>query len=303
MTLHEKSERIKQAAYLLGFDACGIAEAKHVGESEIHLRNWLDNGNHAEMGYMANHFEKRCDPTLLVDNTRSVIVVALNYYPEIQQPLHLPQVAYYAYGEDYHDVIKEKLTKLFDIINSEITPIKGRTFVDSAPVLERYWAQQAGIGWVGKNNLIIIPNKGSFFLLAELLVDVELEYDLPMESRCGSCHSCIDACPTNALKPYLLDSNKCLSYLTIEKRTEFSEKEPEHLHNRLFGCDICQTVCPWNRKSQPNRTLEFTPSQAVLTYTKEQWNELDEDNFRSMLRKSPIKRTKFSGIKRNLNRL
>jgi len=303
VTLYEKSERIKQAAYRLGFDACGIAEAKHVGESETHLRNWLDNGNHAEMGYMANHFEKRCDPTLLVENTRSVIVVALNYYPEIKQPLHLPQVAYYAYGEDYHDVIKEKLTKLFDIINSEIIPINGRTFVDSAPVLERYWAQQAGIGWVGKNNLIIIPNKGSFYLLAELLVDVELAYDSPMKSRCGNCHSCIDACPTNALEPYLLDSHKCLSYLTIEKRTEFSDKEPEHLHNRLFGCDICQTVCPWNRKSQPHQTPEFIPNPAILTYTKEQWEDLDEDSFRSMLWKSPIKRTKFSGIERNLRRI
>ena len=303
MTLSEKSEQIKQAAYRLGFDACGIAEAKHVGESEKYLRNWLNNSNHGEMGYMANHFEKRCDPTLLVENTRSIIVVALNYYPEMKQPEHLPQVAYYAYGEDYHDVIKNKLNKLFNFINKEITPITGRTFVDSAPVLERYWAHQAGIGWIGKNNLIIIPNKGSFFLLAELLVDAELVYDIPMESRCGNCNRCIDFCPTKALTPYLLDSNKCLSYLTIEKRTEFTEQEPTHLHNRLFGCDICQTVCPWNRKSKPHATPAFTPNKAILSYTKEQWAELDEDSFRSILQNSPIKRTKFSGIQRNLRRI
>lgn len=303
MTLSKKSAKIKQIARRLGFDTCGIAEAAHVGEAETHLKNWLDNGNHAEMGYMANHFEKRCDPTLLVENSQSVITLALNYYPKEKQAEHLPQIAYYAYGQDYHDVIREKLNLLLQLINEEIAPTTGRGFVDSAPVLERHWAQQAGIGWIGKNNLLIIPRLGSFFLLSELIIDLELEYDQPMENRCGACHRCMDACPTNALQPHLLDARKCLSYLTIEKRGAFTADEPNHLHNRLFGCDICQTVCPWNNFAKPSHVTEFAPTADILTYSKEQWSEMDEESFGTILRHSPIKRTKFAGIQRNLGRV
>lgn len=304
VTLAQKTAKIKQAAYALGFDACGIAKADYVGEiTENRVKKWLESNHHAEMSYMANHFEKRCNPTLLVENARSVIVLSMNYFPETKQDTDLPQIAYYAYGNDYHDVIREKLQQLFTYIHTEITPITGRCFVDSAPVLERYWAQQAGLGWIGKNNLLIIPGKGSYFFLSELIIDLDLEYDQPMESRCGECSRCITACPTDALLPFKLDARKCLSYLTIEKKGEFTDQDPQDFHNRLFGCDLCQTICPWNRFATPTHVAEFAPTTDILTYAKEQWREMDETTFHTTLRHSPIKRTKFAGIQRNLGRL
>ena len=304
ITLTQKTAKIKQAAYALGFDTCGIAKADYVGEiTENRFQEWLESNHHAEMSYMANHFEKRCNPTLLVENARSVIVLSMNYFPETKQDTDLPQIAYYAYGNDYHDVIREKLQQLFTYIHTEITPITGRCFVDTAPVLERYWAQQAGLGWIGKNNLLIIPGKGSYFFLSELIIDLGLEYDQPMESRCGECSRCITACPTDALLPYKLDARKCLSYLTIEKKGEFTDQEAEDLHNRLFGCDLCQTICPWNRFAKLNTTPEFAPNETILKLSKDDWANLDENSFRSLLHDSPIKRAKFSGIKRNLDRI
>lgn len=303
LSLSEKSALIKQEALRLGFDCCGIAPAGDVGEDRERVSQWLAEGNHAEMGYMANHFEKRCDPTLLVEGAKSVIVFAHNYFPPEKQEAHLPQISYYAYGKDYHEVIKQKLFALMEFIHCEIEPVEGRAFVDSAPVLERYWAKRAGLGWIGKNNLLIIPGKGSFFFLSELILNIELAYDEPYtESHCGQCTRCANACPTGALSKHKLEARKCLSYLTIEKKGEFSPKI-ETLHNCLYGCDICQQVCPWNRFAQPHQTPEFLPTSDFLQYDLAKWQSLTEEDFRQHFRHSPIKRTGFVGIQRNANRI
>ncbi len=303
LSLTEKSALIKQEVQRLGFDTCGIAQAGHTGDAEHYLAQWLTDNHHAEMGYMANHFDKRCNPTLLVENAKTVIVFALNYYPQQIQPGHLPQIAYYAYGRDYHDIIKQKLFALMEFINQQIEPAQGRAFVDSAPVLERYWAQQAGLGWIGKNNMLIIPGKGSFFLLAELILDIELAYDTPfISSKCGNCHRCINACPTGALQPHNLDARHCLSYLTIEKKGDYPDSAPQ-LHNRLFGCDLCQKACPWNRFSTPHHTIELLPTNDFLQLDISNWESLSENEFRERFRLSPIKRTGFNGIRRNLTRI
>ncbi|MFR9165798.1 MAG: tRNA epoxyqueuosine(34) reductase QueG [Dysgonomonas sp.] len=295
------SRLIKQFAVQVGFDVCGITKAEDVGNEKDVLRLWLDRGYNAEMGYMANYFDKRCDPTLLVEGAKSIICVALNYYPEVKQNLENPQFAYYAYGKDYHDVIKEKLRKLFNYLLSLVPNLSGRFFCDTAPVLERHWATKSGIGFIGKNGMLIIPHKGSYFLLGELIVDVELEYDRPMKQLCGNCTKCIDACPTNALeKPYLLNSNKCISYQTIENKGEISFDVKSNLNNKVFGCDICQQVCPWNRFAKPTSVGEFIPKQDLLDITGEKLLNMTPDGFNVLFKGSAVKRAKYCGLKRNM---
>jgi epoxyqueuosine reductase len=303
MTITEKTELIKQQAHLLGFDACGISSAEELTPDKHFLQKWLDQGLHASMKYMENHFEKRTNPAILVEGAKSVISVVLNYFPENQQAdSEAPVLSKYAYGADYHFVMKEKLRELFDFINTDITSCEGRVFVDSAPVLDRAWAAKSGVGWIGKNTNLIVPNVGSFVFIGEIILDMELAYDSPIEDRCGSCTKCISACPTNALlMPYLLDSNRCISFLTIENREEIPEKFSGKLQNRVYGCDICQDVCPWNKKAKAHNVNEFKPSKKLLELTREEWQKLDEETYREVFRKSAVKRAKYSGLRRNLD--
>lgn len=294
------SEEIKEEALRLGFDACGICRAVDSGEEDRYMR-WLDGNRQATMSYMERNIEKRLDPRLLVDGAKSIVSVALNYYPHKKQPSHAPQFAYYAYGKDYHDVVKGKLKQLFEFIRLRHPNVTGRYFSDSAPVLERFWAAQAGIGFIGKNTLLIIPGKGSFFFLGELIIDHELDYDSPISENCGSCMRCIDACPTDAIEmPFLVNANKCISYQTIENRGEISPEIAPRLKNYVFGCDICQKVCPWNRLSNPHGTPEFMPSEDFLSIDLIKLREMSEEEYQLLFRGSAVKRTKFAGLKRNV---
>ena len=294
------SEEIKNEALRLGFDACGISPADNSGEEKRYMK-WIEDNWHADMYYMARNIDKRVDPRLLVEGAKSIISVALNYYPHKKQSSHAPQFAYYAYGKDYHDVVRGKLKKLFEFISARQPELTGRCFSDSAPVLERFWAAQAGIGFVGKNSLLIIPGKGSFFFLGELIIDIELEYDRPITENCGSCTRCIDGCPTSAIEePYKVNANKCISYQTIENRGEISSYVAPRLKNYVFGCDICQKVCPWNRVSTPHNTLEFMPNDSFMNLDLKKMIEMDEEEYREVFRGSAVKRTKFSGLKRNV---
>ncbi|MDD4777785.1 MAG: tRNA epoxyqueuosine(34) reductase QueG [Fermentimonas sp.] len=294
------SEEIKKEALRLGFYACGICRATDSGEEERYMR-WLAGNHQATMSYMERNVDKRIDPRLLVGGAKSIISVALNYYPHQKQPAHAPQFAYYAYGKDYHDVIKGKLKQLFEFIKERHQNVTGRYFSDSAPVLERFWAAQAGIGFMGKNTLLIIPGKGSFFFLGELIVDLELNYDSPISENCGSCTRCIDACPTKAIEsPFLVNANKCISFQTIENRGEISPEIAPKLKNYVFGCDICQKVCPWNRVSTPHDTPEFMPSDDFMSIDLIKLTEMNEEEYQKLFRGSAVKRTKFSGLKRNV---
>ena len=294
------SEEIKKEALRLGFDACGITPADNSGEEERYMK-WIEDNWHADMHYMARNIDKRIDPRLLVEGAKSIISVALNYYPHKKQASHAPQFAYYAYGKDYHDVIRGKLKKLFEFVSARQPELTGRYFSDSAPVLERFWAAQAGIGFVGKNSLLIIPGKGSFFFLGELIIDIELEYDSPITENCGSCTRCLDGCPTSAIEePYKVNANKCISYQTIENRGEISSYVSPRLKNYVFGCDICQKVCPWNRVSTPHNTLEFMPNDSFMNLDLKKMLEMDEEEYREVFRGSAVKRTKFAGLKRNV---
>ncbi|MDU1890643.1 MAG: tRNA epoxyqueuosine(34) reductase QueG [Dysgonomonas sp.] len=299
------SQQIKEYAYSLGFDACGICKAEPIEEVEQqHVKNWIDKAYFAGMDYMTRNIDKRCDPTLLVENARSIICVALNYYPKEKQPEDHPQFAYYAYGKDYHDVVKDKLRKLFDYIKETDQDIEGGCFVDTAPVLERYWAAKAGLGFIGKNSLLIQPKKGSYFFLGELIVDKELDYDVPINLSCGNCRRCIDACPTGAIvSPSVIDANKCISYQTIENKGKIDERIKPLLNNCIYGCDICQQVCPWNRYSKSHKTSEFSPKQAFLDLSYNRMEELTEEEYRDIFRGSAVKRAKYSGLKRNLQAL
>lgn len=294
------SEEIKKEALRLGFDACGISPADNSGEEERYMK-WIEDNWHADMHYMARNIDKRVDPRLLVEGAKSIISVALNYYPHKKQASHAPQFAYYAYGKDYHDVIRGKLKKLFEFISARQPELTGRYFSDSAPVLERFWAAQAGIGFVGKNSLLIIPGKGSFFFLGELIIDIELEYDSPIAENCGSCTRCLDGCPTSAIEePYKVNANKCISYQTIENRGEISSYVAPRLKNYVFGCDICQKVCPWNRVSTPHNTIEFMPNDSFMNLDLKKMLEMDEEEYREIFRGSAVKRAKFAGLKRNV---
>jgi epoxyqueuosine reductase len=301
--LEKNTTRIKQKAQELGFFYCGISKAEFLEEEAPRLEAWLNQQRHGKMSYMENHFDKRLDPRLLVDGAKSVISLLLNYYTEEKQSdVNAPKISKYAYGEDYHDVIKEKLRQLMQFIETEIGEISGRVFVDSAPVMDKAWAKKSGLGWIGKNSNLIHPKSGSFFFIAELIIDLELEADGPIKDYCGTCTKCIDACPTDAIiEPYVVDGSKCISYLTIELKdallpTEFNGK----MDNWAFGCDVCQDVCPWNRFSLLHNEPRFNPSKNLLQLSKSDWKDLSEEVFSELFKLSAIKRTKFDGLKRNI---
>lgn len=293
---------IKSEAKRLGFTSCGIAKADFLEEEAPRLEQWLKNDYHGDMRYMANHFDKRLDPRLLVEGAKSVISLTYNYYPKNQQKVDTYKLAKYAYGEDYHFVIKSKLKELYRFIQEEIGEIDGRVFVDSAPVMERAWAEKSGLGWNGKHSLLIQKEAGSFFFLSELIIDLELESDQPFRTdHCGTCTKCIDACPTNAILPNsTIDSSKCISYFTIELKNEIPNSMKGHFEDWMFGCDICQDVCPWNRFSKPHKEPLFNPPSELLEMTKRDWEEITEDTFKRVLMKSAVKRAKFSGLRRNV---
>ncbi|TKC58617.1 tRNA epoxyqueuosine(34) reductase QueG [Pedobacter hiemivivus] len=298
------SKIIKAEALRLGFMQCGIAKADFLEEEAPKLESWLQQNHHGQMAYMENHFDKRLDPRLLVDDSKSVISLTLNYFPDAEQTdPDAPKISKYAYGMDYHQVIKDKLFQLLSFISEEIGEVAGRAFVDSAPVLDRAWAKRAGIGWIGKNSNLINKKSGSFFFLAELIVDLDLEYDNPFETdHCGTCTKCIDACPTDAiLSPYVIDAKKCISYLTIELREEIDTGFKDKMDNWMFGCDVCQDVCPWNRFSAPHTEPRFKPNEQLLTMKREDWLDITEDVFKTIFKNSAVKRTKFKGLTRNID--
>ncbi|WP_343703598.1 tRNA epoxyqueuosine(34) reductase QueG [Chitinophaga sp.] len=301
MQLLEKNTRlVKEKARALGFDHCGIARAEELTEDAYRLEQWLNKGMHGNMGYMANYFDKRIDPRKLVEGAQSVITLLLNYYPPALQQPDAPKIAKYAYGADYHEVIRARLNEFLQEMRGFLGNIQGRGFVDSAPVLERSWAQRSGLGWVGKNGNLIHKQAGSFFFIATLIVDVELLYDAPTGDYCGSCTRCLDACPTGALvSPTVVDGSRCISYYTIELKDALIPSSMDgRFDNWMFGCDICQDVCPWNRFSTANST--FTPLPEVLNFTTAEWEELTEEEFKRIFRHSPLKRSKYAGIRRNL---
>lgn len=299
------SQQIKNYAISIGFDACGICRAETIDENdEAYYLQWITDRYEADMSYLARNVEKRINPTLLVENAKSIISIALNYYPQEKQPSHVPQFAYYAYGLDYHDIVKQKLQQLLDYIKILLPETEGRAFCDTAPVLERYWAAKAGLGFIGKNTLLIIPKKGSYFFLGELIINQELIYDSPLNLSCGRCTRCLEACPTKAIeKPHLLNANKCISYQTIENKTEIDESIKPLLSNRIYGCDICQQICPWNRYSKPHTTKEFIPKQAFLMLDKNSLEEMSVEDYQYIFKGSAIKRAKYSGLRRNLEAL
>jgi len=282
---------------------CGISKAEFLEEEAPRLEEWLKKGMHGEMQYMENHFDKRLDPRLLVDGAKSVISLGLNYFTDKEQadPL-VPKISKYAYGDDYHQVIKEKLKQLLLVINEKIGEVGGRAFVDSAPVLDKVWAKKAGLGWVGKNTNLISKKVGSFFFLAELIIDLELEYDIePTADHCGTCTNCIDACPTEAIvAPYIVDGSRCISYLTIELKNEIPQEFKGKMDNWMFGCDVCQDVCPWNKFSVLHHEPAFTPHPDLLNLTGKDWEDITEDVFKKVFKNSAVKRTKFNGLKRNI---
>lgn len=302
-TSQNPTDKIKIKAIELGFLACGISKADFLGEEKPHLERWLQLGMHGEMGYMANHFEKRLDPRLLVENARSVVSVLLNYFPNQKQAdQDAPVLSKYAFGTDYHLVMKEKLSELLQFIQTEIGPCNGRCFVDSAPVLDRAWAVRAGLGWIGKNTNLISPEHGSFFFIGELIVDMELSPDnRVVRNHCGNCTRCLDACPTQALvEPYVLDARKCISYQTIENRGEIDSELLGKFENRVFGCDICQDVCPWNLKSEAHQEPAFHPEARLMNLQKKEWETMDKQLFNELFKNSAVKRARFEGLKRNL---
>jgi epoxyqueuosine reductase len=303
MSIESTSHLIKETALQLGFNSCGIARARRLDDDAARLEEWLKKGMHGKMSYMERYFDLRIDPTRLLPGARSVVTLTLNYYPEkVPDPGH-PKISKYAYGKDYHDVIRSKLEKFTDIIREKTGDIVIRGFVDSAPVLERSWAQLSGLGWIGKNGNLIAKRSGSFFFIATLITDLELKYDDAFSmDHCGSCNRCVEACPTDAILPNrVVDGSKCISYFTIElKDAIFPEEMKGKFNNWIFGCDICQDVCPWNRFSQPNNTPEFSPLPELFDLSTKQWEEMTEEGFRKIFKDSPLKRSKFKGMMRNL---
>ena len=299
----EKHARIiKSTAKQLGFDFVGISKARFLEEEADHLEQWLAKGYHGKMSYMENHFDKRLDPTKLVPGAKSVVSLMYNYNTEKKQNKDSPKISKYAYGEDYHFVVKDKLKSFLSILKEEIGDIDGRVFVDSAPVMERAWAKESGIGWIGKNGLLINKQQGSFFFLAELIIDLELEEDGPVKDYCGTCTKCIDQCPTDAILPNkTLNGSRCISYFTIELKDDLPKDISGKLDDWMYGCDICQDVCPWNRFAKQHKEPRFNPKSELIEMTNNQWQELTKETFNEIFKKSAVKRTKYEGLKRNIS--
>ena len=297
------SQLIKQKAEKFGFQSCGISKAEFLGEEAPRLEDWLKNNYHGEMKYMENHFDKRLNPTLLVDGAKSVISLSYNYFPKEKiERLENFKISKYAYGEDYHEVIKEVLKEMMIELQEEIGEFGFRVFVDSAPVLEKAWARKSGLGWVGKNANLITKKHGSFYFLAEIICDLDLNYDSATTDHCGSCRKCIDACPTQAIvSDKIVDGSKCISYATIELKNEIPDYFEGKMDDWIFGCDVCQDVCPWNRFSAPTLQEKFAPNLQKLNFRKKEWEELTQELFSVIFKKSAVKRTKFSGLMRNVN--
>ena len=295
------SRLIKTEAKRLGFLSCGISKAGFLEEEAPRLEHWLNQNHHGEMKYMENHFDKRLNPTLLVDDAKSVISLLLNYYPSETQNTDSYKISKYAYGQDYHFVIKEKLKELLHSIQTEIGEVSGRAFVDSAPVLDKAWAAKSGLGWIGKNSNLLTQQIGSFYFIAELVVDLDLEYDYATTDHCGTCKACIDACPTEAIvAPYVVDGSKCISYFTIELKENIPLEMKGKMDDWMFGCDVCQDVCPWNKFSKAHSEPLFNPKTELLSMTKKDWKEITEDTFKKVFKNSAVKRTKFEGLIRNI---
>ncbi len=296
------TELIKNEAKRLGFISCGVSRAEFLEDEAPRLEKWLKNNMHGEMKYMENYFEKRLDPSKLVDDAKSVISLSYNYYPKDLQNKEAPKVSKYAYGMDYHYVIKEKLIFFLSFIKDKIGDVNGRAFVDSAPILEKAWASKSGIGWVGKNSNLITKQVGSFYFLAELIVDLELDYDGIESDHCGECTACIDSCPTQAIvEPYVVDGSKCISYFTIELKENIPNEFKEKFEDWVFGCDICQDVCPWNKFSKPHKEPLFQSTPELMKMSREEWNEITEETFNKIFKNSAVKRTGYKGLTRNLN--
>ena len=293
---------IKAEAKRLGFLSCGISKAGFLEQEAPRLEFWLNNKSNGQMVYMENHFDKRLNPTLLVDGAKSVISLLLNYYPSSVQTADSYKISKYAYGQDYHFVIKEKLKELLFSMQSFIGAVSGRAFVDSAPVLDKAWAAKSGLGWIGKNSNLITKQVGSFYFIAELIVDLELDYDTATTDHCGSCTACIDACPTQAITaPYVVDGSKCISYFTIELKEHIPQEMKGKFDDWVFGCDVCQDVCPWNKFSKSHSQPLFSPNPNLLSMTKKDFDEITEETFQAVFKNSAVKRTKFSGLKRNID--
>ncbi len=296
------SQLIKTGAKRLGFLSCGISKAGFLEEEAPRLENWLHQNRHGEMHYMENHFDKRLNPTLLVDGAKSVISLLLNYYPSEFQNTDSYKISKYAYGQDYHFVIKEKLKELLDTIQSQIGEVFGRAFVDSAPILDKAWAAKSGLGWIGKNSNLLTQQVGSFYFIAELIIDLELEYDHAVTDHCGTCTACIDACPTEAIiAPYIVDGSKCISYFTIELKENIPTDMLGKMDDWMFGCDVCQDVCPWNKFSKAHNEPLFNTNPEILSFTKKDWEEITTEVFQKVFKNSAVKRTKIEGLKRNIN--
>jgi epoxyqueuosine reductase len=293
---------IKAESKRLGFLSCGISKAEFLEQEAPRLEKWLNQNMQGQMSYMENHFDKRLNPTLLVDGAKSVISLLLNYYPAELQSQDSYKISKYAYGQDYHHVIKEKLNELLHFIQTEIGEVSGRAFVDSAPVLDKAWAAKSGLGWIGKNSNLITQKVGSFYFIAELIIDLELEYDSPTTDHCGSCTACLDACPTEAIvAPYVVDGSKCISYFTIELKDNLPQEMKGKFDDWMFGCDVCQDVCPWNRFSKPHNEPLFQTTPEILSYSKSDWEEITKDTFQKVFKNSALKRTKYEGLLRNIN--
>lgn len=293
---------IKEEAKRLGFLSCGISKAGFLEEEAPRLESWLNKNRHGQMSYMENHFDKRLNPTLLVDDAKSVVSLLLNYYPSEFQNTNSYKISKYAYGQDYHFVIKDKLKELLHFIKTEIGEVSGRAFVDSAPVLDKAWAAKSGLGWIGKNANLITQKVGSFYFIAELIIDLQLEYDYATTDHCGSCTACIDACPTEAIvAPYEVDGSKCISYFTIELKDNLPQEMKGKFDDWMFGCDVCQDVCPWNRFSKPHDEPLFEANSNILNFSKSDWEEITLDTFQKVFKNSAVKRTKYEGLLRNID--
>lgn len=298
----KNTQFIKAEAKRLGFMSCGISKAGFLEEEAPRLEHWLNQNHHGQMTYMEEYFDKRLDPTLLVPDSKSVISLLVNYYPSEFQNPESYKISKYAYGKDYHNVIKKKVVKLLKSIKREIGDVPGRAFVDMAPIMDKAWAAKSGLGWIGKNSNLLTQKVGSFYFIAQLVIDLDLEYDHATTDHCGSCTACIDACPTQAIvQPYVVDGSKCISYFTIELKENMPQEMKGKFDDWMFGCDVCQDVCPWNKFSKPHNEPAFSPYPELLSYTKKDWEEITEDTFAKVFTNSPLKRAQWEGVKRNIN--